>query len=295
MLGKITGKMVKDNMLMPAAESELFQTHYYEQMFRGFAYTFKARQLIRGVITAKSTTVRLPKHNEISVDYTTWNKWSTIRPGTQINEDQSTYTSTDVTPVKHSFISVLPDEFTQDTEYPISDTEMWRFGQKLGFLENYDTEYGLIANAAAATDLANAKMTVAKLGTGGGTLANRGYSPRRCLMTATTYWVGLLAQTGIYDYAYGSSDPMQQGLVPRLYGIALDWEVASAGYMSDTSAGTNRSAILTDPDYSYVFVQRYAPFMERARDIKTQTESASLTHKYSTGLLYANAIQTFTT
>lgn len=292
-LGKITEHMKAKNLLMPAAESELFRTHYYEQMFKGFALAFKGLWLTRGIVTAGSATIHIPKHNEFSQTYATANKWTTVRPGAEIMEDVSTYTYVEATPVKHAFITSLPDEFEQDTLYPVTDVEMWRFGQRLAQLENYDLEYAMITNyGASSTDLVNVKMTTAKLLEGAAGIAGGNYTPRRCLMEAGQYWQGLLAQTGIYDYAYGSADPMQRGLVPLLYGISLDWETTTAGYLSSTHDDT-RAAIITDPDYSYVFVQRYAPFVERAREIRSQTNLASITHKYSTALLYAKSIGRF--
>lgn len=295
-LGKITGKMRAENLLMPAAESELFRTHYYETMFRGFAMNFKALKLIRGIVTAGSATLRIAKHNEFSITtnpYAQTNKWTTVRPGAEIMEDVSTYTYVEATPVKHAFITAIPDEFEQDTLYPVTDTEMWRFGQRLGQAENYDLEYALITNyGATAVDLANAKMTQAKFVEGAANVAAKNYMPRFCLMEAGTYWQGLLAQTGFYDYAYGNSDPIQRGLIPMVYGVGLDWETITAGYLSATHDDT-RAAIMTDPDYSYVFVQRYAPFVEKSREIRTQTNITSVTHKYSTALLYGNSICRF--
>ena len=292
-LGKITGRMKVQNLLMPAAESELFRTHYYEKMFTGFVLSFKALALTRGVVTAGSATIHIPKQDEWSsttYPYAQTSKWTTVRPGSEIYEAVSTYTYVEATPVKHAFITALPDEFEQDSLYPVTDLEMTRFGMRLGQLENYDLETAMYTNGyATVIDLAAAKMTLAKFRSATSALAQRSYTPRRILMEAAQYWEGILADTGMYDYAYGTADPMQRGLIPLLYGVSLDWETMAAGALTQTTGSIG--ALLTDPDYSYVFVQRYAPFIERSREIRTQTNLASLTHKYSTALLYANAIE----
>jgi hypothetical protein len=289
-----------NNILTTDTESELIQTHYYEELFRNVQYETVAMPALRGVITAKSGTVRLPTQSSIKITAATditAEKYK-FPEGVAIDIDTGTYSYQDVTTLKYVVRGNITDEMRDDALYPLIEIERARAASILAQIANYDIEDELYTNAAAAgtepQDLAGTAMTLANVRTGINDLQTQGYKGQYVLIAHPKHvTTGLLADTNLIKYLEAGTDQgLRAGVTGRIFNSLVINDVGSAKFSATTA---QPGAVLVDPQYSGVFVERYPPRIANWPDYVMQGENWSVTHKFVAAYLWTTATHAYQT
>lgn len=290
-LKKLTEKLVLNGVLTRDQESELIQTHYYEQLFRSVKYSLPMLTCTKGTITGKSQTVRLLYQDEISFTYTTDSIKATITPGANISRNVGTYTYRDITMTSFALIAEVEDHLTRDSGYDIMGMEVDRLSHLAGFIPNYQlAQTWYDCEGADTVNLGDTGMTLAEFRTACENVAKLRYRANSAVLIYPAYW-GLMADTAIGWASYaGRETPVNNGgTIPPLYGCQLTWCTGSnASYYA--SGADCASGVVCDNNYSGFLVQRYPPIIENFRLYERAANATSVQWMTAAGLLYANAI-----
>lgn len=286
-------KLVFNGTLSRDQESELIQTHYYEELFKAIAYDVPALRLIKGIITGKSQTVRLMYQDAITFTYTTDSVKAEITPGANISRDVGTYASRDITMTSYGLIAEVEDHLRRDAIQDPMQAEVYRLSQYVNFFQNYQIDKKWYDSAGDTVHLTNeTTITLAEFRTACSKVNGLKYDANEATLEHSLYWK-LMGDTAIgwYSYAGRETPVMNGGRIPPLFGVNLAKEIQGMGYYdTNGSTDTGPKGLVVDNRWAGFLVQRYPPIIENFRIYERAANATSLQWMIAAGLLQGNAI-----
>lgn len=291
-LKKLTNRLVMNGTLTRDQESELIQTHYYEQLFRSVKYHLPMSVCTAGTITAKSQTCRLLYQDEITFTAATDFIKAEITPGANISRNVGTYSNRDVTLTSYALIAEVEDHLTRDSGYDVMNAEVERLAHLAAFVPNYQigqTWYD--CEGADTVNLGATAMTLTEFKTSVTSIVKARYNPNACVMHYVAY-MGLMADTSTgwnVSGFTGRATPIITGIaLPELYGVNVGYQQSGGGYFG--TGADCATGVMCDNRYAGFLIQRYPPIIENFRVYERAANATSVQWMTAAGLLYVNAI-----